>query len=130
MQLYHFLSIISEKNNFQNIYKKVLILYSYPLYNIDKLKRESRKFKEDKEMKNVVALNSIKNATIRNYEDKSIWYAVLVDEDDNDYGTGSFDFIKACEMLESLNGEKIAIVDDNDGYCLDIIEKDDIAEFM
>lgn len=86
--------------------------------------------KEDKTMRNVDALNNIKNAAIRNYEDKSIWYAVLVDEDDNDYGTGSFDFIEACEMLESINGERIAIVDDNDGYCLDIIEKDDITEFM
>ena len=63
--------------------------------------------KEDKTMRNVDALNNIKNAAIRNY-----------------------DFIEACEMLESINGERIAIVDDNDGYCLDIIEKDDITEFM
>ena len=81
-------------------------------------------------MKNVDALNNIKNAKIKNYENKIIWYAVLIDEDDNDYGTGSFDFIKACEMLENLGGEKIAFVDDNDGFCLDVIERDDIAEFM
>lgn len=81
-------------------------------------------------MKNVGALNNIKNAKIKNYENKIIWYAVLIDEDDNDYGTGSFDFIKACEMLENLGGEKIAFVDDNDGFCLDVIERDDIAEFM
>ena len=54
----------------------------------------------------------------------------MIDEDDNDYGTGSFDFIKACEMLENLGGEKIAFVDDNDGFCLDVIERDDIAKFM
>lgn len=81
-------------------------------------------------MKNVDALNNIKNAKIKNYENKIVWYAVLIDEDDNDYGTGSFDFIKACEMLENLGGEKIAFVDDNDGFCLDVIERDDIAEFM
>ena len=81
-------------------------------------------------MKNVDALNNIKNAKIKNYENKIIWYAVLIDEDDNDYGTGSFDFIKACEMLENLGGEKIAFVDDNDGFCLDVIERDDIAKFM
>lgn len=81
-------------------------------------------------MKNIDALNNIKNAKTKNYENKIIWYAVLIDEDDNDYGTGSFDFIKACEMLENLGGEKIAFVDDNDGFCLDVIERDDIAKFM
>ena len=43
--------------------------------------------------------------------------------------TGSFNFIEACELLDRLNGESIAIIDDNDGFCLDIIKRDELEEF-
>lgn len=81
-------------------------------------------------MKNTRALENIKKEYTKNLNEKSIWYAVLIDSEDNDYGTGSFDFIDACELLDRLNGESIAIVDDNDGFCLDIINRDELEEFM
>ena len=76
------------------------------------------------------ALNNIKNAAIRNYNDKSIWYAVLLDEEDNDFGTGSSDFDNAVDMLVKFGGEQIVIVDESDGFCLGEIHYDDIADFI
>ena len=81
-------------------------------------------------MKRTRALENVKNEYVKNFAGKSIWYAVLVDSNDNDYGTGSFNFIEACELLDRLNGESIAIIDDNDGFCLDIIKRDELEEFM
>lgn len=81
-------------------------------------------------MKNTRALENIRNEHVESLGSKSIWYAVLIDSNDNDYGTGSFNFIEACELLDRLNGESIAIIDDNDGFCLDIIKRDELEEFL
>lgn len=71
-------------------------------------------------MKNTRALENIRNEHVESLGSKSIWYAALIDSNDNDYGT--------CELLDRLNGESIAIIDDNDGFCLDIIKR--LEEFL
>lgn len=46
------------------------------------------------------------------------WYAVLRDRDDNDWGTGSFDWDEAVKMAKAYGFEQIAEIDggyDEDG---------------
>ena len=81
-------------------------------------------------LKDVHALNNIKNAKIKGYEDRDIWYAVPTDDNPDDWGTGSDDFIEACEMLKDDNGSEIVIVDTSDGFCLGAIDFDYIEEFL
>lgn len=50
---------------------------------------------------------------------KKNWYAVLNDRDDNDWGTGSFDWSEAVKMAKSRGCEMIAEIDggyDEDGH--------------
>ncbi len=65
--------------------------------------------------------------------DKSIWYAVMYDSDDTDYGYGSYDFEDAKSKLESFveGGYKdanIAVVDmsGREPMCIDTLTLDDI----
>ena len=52
------------------------------------------------------------------------WYAVLVDEDDNDWGTGSYDLDKAIEMAKAYPDGRVAVIDEgNDPICIDIIHQ-------
>lgn len=49
---------------------------------------------------------------------KKIWYAILMDDFDNDWGTGSFDEKKACQKARDMGAKKIAEIDadyDEDG---------------
>lgn len=39
------------------------------------------------------------------------WYAVEKDEDDDDWGTGSFDFREAVKMAEETESRYIAVID-------------------
>ena len=39
------------------------------------------------------------------------WYAIETDEDDNDWGTGSFDWDEAVEMAKSYGCKFIAKID-------------------
>lgn len=48
------------------------------------------------------------------------WYAVQSDMDDNDWGTGSYDFDKAKEMLKQYPEGRIAVIDHN--ICVEEIE--------
>ena len=62
------------------------------------------------------------------------WYAVMMDREDNDWGTGSFDLDEAKAMATRMGGESyIAVIDggyDEDGnattdpICVDEIEVD------
>lgn len=57
-----------------------------------------------------------------------IWYAVMSDLEDNDWGTGSFDYDEALEMVKSFipNGGYIAVIDDGDDpICIDEIHFDE-----
>ena len=55
---------------------------------------------------------------------EKIWYAVMSDSEDNDWGTGSFDYGEALEMVKPFisDGGYIAVIDDGDDpICIDII---------
>lgn len=43
--------------------------------------------------------------------EKKNWYAVLNDRDDNDWGTGSFDWSEAVAMAKARGCELIAEID-------------------
>lgn len=43
--------------------------------------------------------------------EKKNWYAVLNDRDDNDWGTGSFDWTEAVAMAKARGCELIAEID-------------------
>lgn len=61
---------------------------------------------------------------------RKLWYAVMSDREDNDWGTGSFDLDEAMEMLKEYPEGYIAVIDANydengnattDGECIDEI---------
>lgn len=57
-----------------------------------------------------------------------IWYAVMSGPEDNDWGTGSFDYDEALEMVKPfiLDGGYIAVIDDGDDpICIDEIHFDE-----
>lgn len=59
---------------------------------------------------------------------KHLWYAVLRDREDNDYGYGSFDLDEAERMCRDMESDEayIAVVDADDGdFCLDEIRQED-----
>lgn len=39
------------------------------------------------------------------------WYAILMDDDDNDWGTGSYNFEEAIEKATYMGAKKIAIIE-------------------
>lgn len=48
-----------------------------------------------------------------------LWYAILTDREDNDWGTGSFDFNEAVEMAKFRDCTIIAVIDGEE--CIDEI---------
>ena len=60
-----------------------------------------------------------------------IWYAVLNNKYDNDWGYGDYDRNKACEMAMSLSEESVVGIisqDDMGGLLVDYIEHDELLE--
>lgn len=63
--------------------------------------------------------------------DNKIWYAVMMDKDDNDWGTGSFDLAAAKARARQMRSNgypdaHIAVIDDgSDPVCIDIIRNID-----
>lgn len=53
---------------------------------------------------------------------KKLWYAVLIDDSDNDHGTGSFDKAEALKIAKTMSAKKIAVIDPKDDFCLDVID--------
>lgn len=41
---------------------------------------------------------------------EELWYAVLRDREDNDWGSGSFDYEEAVQMAKERNAELIAVI--------------------
>lgn len=41
------------------------------------------------------------------------WYAAMRDNDDTDWGYGSYDFEEAKQMLDDIEGEYIAVIEDD-----------------
>lgn len=56
----------------------------------------------------------------------SIWYAVLKDEQDDDWGTGSFDRAEAIKMMQEYEDGMIAVIDLHGNVCVEEIRKEDI----
>lgn len=56
-----------------------------------------------------------------------LWYAVERDEDDNDWGYGSYDRGEAVEMARRMGEEaRIAVIEmGNDPVCVEIITQED-----
>ena len=48
------------------------------------------------------------------------WYAVLMDDEDNDHGCGSHDWHEAVEMAKRTGAKYIATVDYRDDFCIDV----------
>ena len=54
---------------------------------------------------------------------KNLWYAVMRDNEDNDWGTGSYNIDEAMEMVKAYPEGYIAVIDEGDGdpICVDEI---------
>ena len=66
-------------------------------------------------------------------ENTKFWYAVLVDEDDNDWGTGSYDLRDAIKMAEKYGEEAyIAVIEEGelDNVCVDEIRRDEDGDWV
>lgn len=51
------------------------------------------------------------------------WYAIQRNEEDNDWGTGSYDLEEAKKMAKAAGCKKIAVIDESgDGLCVDEID--------
>lgn len=54
--------------------------------------------------------------------EKNYWYAVMKDNEDNDWGTGSFDLEEAREMVKAYPEGYIAVIEEgNDPICVEEI---------
>lgn len=62
---------------------------------------------------------------------KKLWYSILKDREDNDWGSGSFDKDEAIEMAKRNDCKLIAVIDANydeegnpitDGLCIKEME--------
>lgn len=56
-----------------------------------------------------------------------IWYAVEQDANDNDWGTGSYEYAEAVEIAKRYGKEaRIAVISDNDSpECIKIISAEE-----
>ena len=63
----------------------------------------------------------------------SIWYAVMRNRDDSDWGYGSHEIKEAIRMAESLEDDEayIAVIDEskNDPFCIGEIWRDEDGEW-
>lgn len=65
-------------------------------------------------------------------ENKKIWYAVLMDDDDDDWGYGSENRTEAIEMAENIGEDAyIAVIDttDDDPLCIAEIRRNEDGEW-
>ena len=56
--------------------------------------------------------------------ENKLWYAVMRDNDDNDWGSGSYDYDEAVEMVQKYipDGGYIAVIEEgNDPICVEAI---------
>lgn len=59
-----------------------------------------------------------------------LWFAILKDEDDNDWGTGSTDYAEAVEMAKASNCYAICVIADNkDPIAIDVIYAEDFDAY-
>lgn len=54
------------------------------------------------------------------------WYAIKIDAEDNDWGTGSYEYDEAVEMAKRENAYSIAVIEEgNDPICVEEILAED-----
>ena len=54
--------------------------------------------------------------------DNRYWFAVMMDNEDNDWGTGSYNYDEAREMAIRMDAEYIAVIEmGSDPICVDEI---------
>lgn len=94
--LYFFISFLK---NFKKIIDNPLIEW----YNIDTTEGDNLRKRKD---------------LIKMTENR-LWYAVQADREDNDWGTGSFDYDEAVEMAKYRDCTIIAVIDGEE--CIDEI---------
>ena len=63
--------------------------------------------------------NTSKKKGLIKMTENRLWYAVLTDREDNDWGTGSFDYSEAVEMAKFRDCTIIAVIDGEE--CIDEI---------
>lgn len=51
------------------------------------------------------------------------WYAVMMDHEDSDWGTGSYDYDEAVQMAQDRGAELIAVI--QNGTCVEEIKAED-----
>lgn len=52
-----------------------------------------------------------------------MWYAVLMNREDTDWGTGSHDYNEAVRMGQETGADEIAVIDESgDPVCVDVIK--------
>lgn len=88
------------------------------LWTLEEIKSEYEKFKHETPLTFEETMSDFETA---------YWYAVLRDEEDNDWGTGSYVLDEAKEMAIGY-GEKayIAVIyEDDNPVCIDEIYQDD-----
>lgn len=59
--------------------------------------------------------------------ENKIWYAVEMDAEDNDWGTGSYDYNEAVEIARRMGPDsRIAVIEmGNDPICTEVIMQED-----
>lgn len=60
-------------------------------------------------------------------EENKLWYAVMYDEEDTDWGYGSYDYDEAVNMLLECDMYNLIAVIEND-VCIKEIYKQDLVE--
>ncbi len=58
---------------------------------------------------------------------ENIWYAVEMDAEDNDWGTGSYNYDEAVEIARRMGSDaRIAVIEmGNDPICTEVIMQED-----
>lgn len=59
-------------------------------------------------------------------ESKKVWYAVMMDNEDTDHGTGSFNMEEAIEKAQKMRNDgyadaHVAVIDPEDDFCFEEI---------
>ena len=60
-------------------------------------------------------------------EENKVWYAIMYDKEDTDWGYGSFDYDEAVKMLFDCDMYNLIAVIEN-GVCIKEIYKQDLIE--
>ena len=101
--------LVSSKQNGEK-FDKVVFGYEMPetIEDFDDMCEDSSAWESDQEVLETVI---------------TIWYAVMADDEDDDWGTGSYDLDEAKEMVKKYPNGYIAVIKEgkSDSTCIDEI---------